>query len=349
MKKAIKRVRGAISTSRIARNRKGLVAAGFCGMILLIVVMFACLGVDIAHCVHVQARLQAATDAGALAGIVEIAKNQPTDSDSARAYNYAMAVTAKNEADNIYISNDSPDTTVNVYVNTTSNPKTVTVVASRRVHSIFASLLSFGQPDLVSFRPDALFIQSALASDGSGSSNWLTTKSTAAPFLIDTIYPHQVLGMIPSIDIVPTNGPAQGQKIANVLNTNQPFQLVWNPQNSKNVGWVAAWVKDNDTQFKIGENWKLQNGVVNSTLSAIHVGDVIGIPLTQGDVPLNDTRPILGVITVDVLATGQNSMTVKMHEPMLFHGVKGTPSVTTSTENHTFLQKWQPWTVQLID
>jgi hypothetical protein len=312
--------------------------------------MVACLGVDIAHCVHVQAKLQAATDAGALAGVVEIAKNSPTASDQARAYNYALSVTGSNEADNIYFKNDNPDTTVSVYVNTTAEPKTVTVVASRRVNSVFASLLSFGSDGQVSFRPDALFVQSALASDATGSAfNWLGAKSTAAPFLIDSVYPYQIIGMIPSLDVVPTNGPAENQKISEVLNANQEFTLVWNPQNSKNVGWIKAWLKDNDTQVKIGESWRLQNGVVQSVLSDYHPGDVVGIPVTEGDVPMNDTRMILGIITVEIVSVDNNSMTVKMHEPILFHGVKGKPNVTTSAANKTFLQRWQPWTVQLID
>lgn len=335
------------------RNRKGLVGPVFCCLIMLIVIMLACLGVDIAHCVHVQAKLQAATDAGALAGVVEIAKNQPTAADSARAYEYAMTVTGSNEADNIYFKNDNPDTTVNVYVNTTATPKTVTVVAARRVNSVFASLLSFGNNGTISFRPlrpDALFVQTAWASDaGGGASSWLGTKSTAAPFLIESVYPYQIVGMIPSLDVVPTSGPAEGQKIANILNSTQPFHLAWNPQKDKNVGWVKAWLKNNDTQVKIGETWRLQNGVVNSTLSSFHVGDTIGIPVTEGDVPMNDDRVILGIVTVDILAIDSNSMTVKMHEPILFHGVKGTPNVTTSTANKAFLQKWQPWTVQLID
>lgn len=312
--------------------------------------MVACLGVDIAHCVHVQAKLQAATDAGALAGVVEIAKNAPTATDQARAYNYAMSVTGYNEADNIYFKNDNPDTTVSVYVNTTAEPKTVTVVASRRVNSIFASLLSFGRDGQVSLRPDALFVQSAWASDSTGgASNWLGAKSTAAPFLIESVYPYQIIGMIPSLDVVPTRGPAQGQKIADVLNPNQPFTLVWNPQNSKNVGWVSAWVKDNDTIVKIGESWALQNGIVNSTLAQFAPGDVVGIPLTEGDVPVNDTRKILGIVTIEIVSTSNDSMTVKMHEPILFHGIKGKPNVTTSAQNKTFLERWQPWTVQLID
>ncbi len=343
-------VRRILRVKRKGRCEKGVVSAGICCLILLITIMLACLGADVAHCVHVQARLQAATDAGALAGVVEIAKNAPTASDQTRAYNYALAVTGANEADNVFIRNDSPDTIVSVYVDTTAEPKTVTVVASRRVNSVFASLLSFGNgAETVSFRPDALFVQSAWAGDGQGANNWLSTRSTAAPFLIDKVYPFQILGMIPSLDVIPSDGPAQGQKIADVLNSNESFELCWNPQKSKNVGWVKAWLKQNDTQVRIGESWRMQNGVVNSALSQIHVGDVVGIPVTQGGVPMNDDRTILGVITVEVIAISGNGMTVKMHEPILFHGVKGTANVTTSSENQAFLQKWQPWTVQLIE
>ncbi len=333
------------------RNSKGLVSTVFCCLIVLITMMLSCLAVDIAHCVHVQAKLQAATDAGALAGIVEIVKKEPTDADRARAYNYALSVTGNNEADNIFFRNDNPDTTVEVHVNTETEPKTVTVVASRRVNSIFAGLLSFGRDGVIgmNIRPDALFVQSAFASDAHASSNWLGAKSTAAPFLIDAVYPYQIIGMIPSIDVVPTGGPAEGQKIADVLNSNKSFTLCWNPQQSKNVGWVKDWLRDNTTQVRIGEIMRLQNGVVESTLSQIHSGDVIGIPVTEGDVPLNEDRPILGIITVDVLSTNSNSMTVKMHEPILFHGVKGSPNVSTSAQNQAFLQRWQPWTVQLIE
>jgi len=316
--------------------------------------MLACLGADIAHCVHVQSRLQAACDAGALAGVVEIAKKDPTSADQTRAYNYAMSVTGMNEVDNIYLKNDSPDTIITVYIDVTSEPKTVSVAASRRVNSIFASLLNFNSNGTLSlrpdaFRPDALFIPSAWAGSGQGANNWLSTKSTAAPFLIEKIYPYQILGMIPSLDVVPSNGPADGQKIADVMNSNEPFELCWNPQNSKNVGWVKAWLKNNESQIRIGESWRLQNGVVNSAMSDINVGDIVGIPVTSGGVPMNDDRTILGVITVQIIAKSGNGMTVKMHEPILFHGVKGTPQVTTSAENQAFLQKWQPWTVQLIE
>lgn len=339
---------------RIARKQKGVVSAGICVIILLITVMLCCLGADIAHCVHVQSRLQAATDAGALAGVVEIAKKEPTSADASRAYNYAMTVTGANEADNIFLKNDNPDTIVNVFVDTTSQPKTVTVTASRRVNSIFASLLNFNGDGTLSLRPDALrpdalFVQRAWAAEGQGANNWLGTKSTAAPFLIEKIYPYQVLGLIPSLDHVPTNGPAKGQRISDVLDSNATFELCWNPQNSKNVGWIKGWVQNNLTPVRIGETWQLQNGVVNSTLSKINVGDVIGIPVTQGDVPMNYEGTILGVITVQVVAINGNGMAVKMHQPILFHGVKGTPNVTTSAANQAFLQKWQPWTVQLIE
>lgn len=333
------------------RNSKGLVSTVFCCLIVLITMMLSCLAVDIAHCVHVQAKLQAATDAGALAGIVEIVKKEPTDADRARAYNYALSVTGNNEADNIFFRNDNPDTTVEVHVNSETEPKTVTVIASRRVNSIFASLLSFGRDGVIgiNIRPDALFVQSALASDAHASSNWLGAKSTAAPFLIDAVYPYQIVGMIPSLDVVPTSGPAEGQKIADVLNSNKPFTLCWNPQKDKNVGWVKDWLKDNQTQVRIGETLRLQNGVVQSSLSQYHAGDVIGIPVTEGGVPMNDDRQILGIITVDIVSIDSKSMTVKMHEPILFHGVKGSPSVSTSAQNQAFLQRWQPWTVQLIE
>ncbi len=351
MRKSINELR---MIRRRVRGSKGIVSAGICVIILLITVMLACLGADIAHCVHVQSRLQAATDAGALAGVVEIAKKEPTAADSARAYSYALAVTGANEADNIFLNNDNPDTVVNVFVDTAAEPKTVTVTASRRVNSIFASLLKFNGDGTLSLRPDALrpdalFVQRAWAADNQGANNWLGTKSTAAPFLVEKIYPYQILGLIPSLDYVPSNGPAKGQKISNVLDSNATFELCWNPQNSKNVGWIKGWVQNNLTQVSIGETWTLQNGVVNSTLSQIHVGDVIGIPVTQGGVPMNYDATILGVITVQVMAINGNGMTVKMHQPILFHGVKGTPNVTTSAENQAFLQKWQPWTVQLIE
>lgn len=351
MNRSAKQIR---KVSRRVRNAKGVVTAGICIVILIITIMLACLGADVAHCVHVQSRLQAATDAGALAGIVEIAKKSPTASDAARAYDYAMAVTGANEADNIFVRNDSPDTIVNVYVDTNSEPKTVTVVASRRVNSVFASFLNFNGDGTLSlrpdaFRPDAFFVQSAWAADGQGPNNWLSTKSTASPFLIEKIYPYQVLGLIPSLDHVPTSGPAAGLRISDVLNSNDTFDLVWNPQSAKNVGWIKGWDDENMTQIRIGETWQLQNGVVNASLNQIHVGDVIGIPVTEGGVPMNYTATILGVITVQVVATGNNSMTVKMHQPILFHGVKGTPNVTTSSANQAFLQKWQPWTVQLTE
>ena len=336
---------------RTPRRNSGLVSTVFCCLIVLIAMMFSCLAVDVAHCVHVQAKLQAATDAGALAGIVEIVKKEPTAADRARAYNYALSVTGNNEADNIFFRNDNPDTTVQVFVNTEVEPKTVTVVASRRVNSIFASLLSFGRDGVIgiNFRPDALFVQSALASDTPTSANWLGAKSTAAPFLIDAVYPYQIIGMIPSLDVVPTGGPAEGQKISDVLNSNKPFILCWAPQQDKNVGWVKDWLKDNQTQVRIGETLSLQNGVVQSTLSQFHAGDIIGIPVTEGGVPMNDSRTILGIVTVDIVSIDGRSMTVKMHEPILFHGKKGTPNISTSAENKAFLQRWQPWTVQLIE
>ncbi|MGD9682767.1 MAG: TadE/TadG family type IV pilus assembly protein [Candidatus Obscuribacterales bacterium] len=334
------------------RNPQGVVAAVFCCLILLIVITAACLGVDIAHNVHVQSKLQAATDAGALAGAVEIAKKQPNDSDKARAYSYAVAVTGSNEADNKYIKDEDPDTNVDVIVDADSDPKTVTVVASRRINLLFANMLRFGVasgrgvPSL-EFRPDSLLVGTAYA--GGDASNWLTTRSVGSPYLARTIYPHQVLGLIASIDCVPESGPAKGKKIADILQTDQPFDLVWNPQGSKNVGWVKAWLQDNDTPVTIGESWELQNGVANSALSSINVGDVIGMPLTQGGVPMEDSRPILDVITVEVVARSTNSMTVKVHEPIIFHGAKGVPQVQTSEENQAFLDRWQPWTVQLVE
>ncbi|MGD9682772.1 MAG: pilus assembly protein TadG-related protein [Candidatus Obscuribacterales bacterium] len=336
-------------TNRRSRRQDGVIAAVFCCLILIVILSAACLGVDIAHGVHIQSKLQAASDAAALAGVVEIAKHQPSNDDCQRAYNYAVSIAGSNEADNIYIRNDDPDTRVNVSVDIDSNPRTVTVETARRVNFLFANMLRFNhnQP-VVSFRPDEILVQGAWASDGTDG-NWLSTRSVAAPYLIQSVYPHQIVPMIASLDHVPDSGPAKGQKIASILNSNQAIELVWNSQPAKNVGWVKAWLNDNDSTITIGESWGLQNGVVNSALSRFHAGDVVGMPVTQGGVPMNDSRPILGVITVEVVATGSKSMTVKLHEPIIFHGVKGVPNVTTSTENQAFLQRWQPWTVQLIE
>lgn len=312
------------------RNNKGTIAAILFCIILLIVIALACVAIDISHNVHVRTKLQAATDAGALGGIVEIAKDEPSGADVARAYSYARAVTGANEADDIFIKDEDPDTTVSVHSDIESAPKTLTVSACRRVNFLFPNFSLFNSVG------------------GASSSSLVCTSSTASLSGLKAIYPYQLIGLIPSIDHVPTKGPAKGQRIADILDSNQPFELVWNPQNSKNVGWVKAWIHGNNTNLVIGESWRLQNGVVNSELSKVNVGDVIGIPLTSGGVPMNNDRPILGAVTIEVLSKGNKSMTVKIHEPVIFHGIKGTANVATSDNNQEFLEKWQPWTAHLI-
>ena len=65
---------------------------------------------------------------------------------------------------------------------------------------------------------------------------------------------------------------------------------------------------------------------------------------------MNDVRSILGVITVEVVATNNKSMTVKMNPTNVFDGTVGPPpNMASTTEGQTFLEKWEPMTIKLIN
>jgi Flp pilus assembly protein TadG len=88
------------------RRQNGVLGIMMMPLSIIISVMLGSIAVDTAHIVAVKTQLQNATDAGALAGAIQLIY------DPSIADNHALSVTGKNRADGKAVSNSTPGVTV---------------------------------------------------------------------------------------------------------------------------------------------------------------------------------------------------------------------------------------------
>lgn len=317
---------------KLKRNRKGSLPTVFCLVILLVVLMFACLGVDVAHNTQVRDQLQTGTDAGALAGVRELAKDTPTTQDITNANTYAVGITAANDADARQISDNDPGTDVTVNVDPNSNIRTVTVVATRTVGNIFAYMIGHGQSQVSSRSVAGAYRGLSTVDPGGGS-----------PLAID-------------IDHVPAGGAAAGQRINEKLTSGQTITIAFNNNNDSNAAWIKTWGSNattNTSPITIGDSYALQNGVNNSLLSSFTPGMVINPILISGGPPYNQTRQAIGIISFRITATGKTNgkhwIKGVINEPIIIPGTPGAPTLNTTAANQNFINTWSPWQTSLIE
>jgi Flp pilus assembly protein TadG len=282
------------------RNQQGSVAALLPLAILLAVVAIGAFAVDVSHNVTVRSELQNATDAAALAGATEMLKPETENNADFSALQVAEA----NEADGKPVSNSTAGRQITVQPgswDTGTNSATFDADAEATINNVFARI--FGHP-----------------------TDTLTTHSRAQVWRsIVGIPPNYGFPLIVSIDT--TNGNPQPLW---KLKVGDNFDIHINSQKFKNGAWTsfkmkntnANWLKDamdmslgfmpmkagHFTGIEVGEDASMANGVMaqkelakGEKLAAItEEGRSFVIPVMTGDPPYNQSRKVVGFITIRV-------------------------------------------------
>lgn len=311
-----------------SRSKRGIMSAMLFAIVLLSSFAIGALALDVAHAVMIRYQLQVATEAGALAGAQELAKNTITSADVDNAQNYAANVTAANKADNTAVSNANSAMTVSVSVDQTN--RTVTVTATDQTTNIFARIFGNNSQPVSA---------QAVAQASNG---------------IQVLYPGQALPLAVSLDTVPSKGPQKDKPLNSYIGSGStdPFTLVLNPQNSKNACWLTDWTYiANSPSLTFGATQSdTQNGVVASDVNNIQPGQTLMLPIIQGDPPMNDMRTIIGIIPFTVTSKNwPQQITGTLSTPVFLNGKPGQPILSTTTsQDNQFLSQWAPWKVGIL-
>src|SRR5262249_31681019 len=106
-----------------ARSSRGFMFPLFFVIGIFLCFAFGALGADFAHICKVEQELKTATDAGALAGVRDLAVNNPSSTNVTTATNSATTVAGKNQADGVSVASASSGMNVSVTVSSTTNPR----------------------------------------------------------------------------------------------------------------------------------------------------------------------------------------------------------------------------------
>ena len=311
----------------IARRKRGTISTLILLLMVMVVVVGAAFSYDYSHGLVVKESLQNATDAGALAGVMELAKDNPTAVDLTNAELFAKQVAAFNKADNELVTDTNSNTVVNVHVNSVTTPRTVTVTATKNTSTLFARLIGWNTMPVT------------------------TTSTASANRGIIQVKSHQLYPMAVSLDYRPENGPQKDISLQETISPGQPFTIVLNPQNSKNSAWLQNWQGKNNPPITLGQDTVTMNGVQASNTKALTPGQTINLPVVNGGPPFNDARQVVGVIGFQITKINfPLSIEGYIRDPIIIRGVPGLPTITGLTlEGLTFLSQHQPWHVSLTN
>lgn len=312
------------------RSNRGILFPIIFGCAILACFAFGSLGGDFAHMISVKQELQTAADAGALAGVKELAVNSPSSTNIQNAQNYAATVAAANSADGKSVSSSTSGTTVSVSVSSNTNPRTVTVQTSRRSQNIFACM--FGN-----------------------NSTSVAETATAGVTGMQTLYANQAQPLAISLDTVPSNGPQRNTPLSsyplnNGANGNN-FTIVLDPTNSANSFWLGNWTSTNNPNLTFGVSVVSSAGTVASNLNGISVGDLMVLPVVVGGAPpFSGNRTVVGAIAFRVTSINwphQISGTLEPYD--LAKGAGGPSQVSNVTQQQaSFLNAYNPWVYTII-
>lgn len=310
------------------RRRSGSVISMLPMVLLVVALAAAAFAFDYGHGLSVRRQLQNATDAAALAGAYELAKDPLTGSDKTNAEKYAYDVAAKNYADDVVVSNN-PTTTVTVTVNANAMPRSVTVTSTRTSANIFARLLGFNTIPVS------------------------TTSTASSSQGIKQVKPNQLFPLAVSLDFRPTKGAQEGVALQDLVNNNKTgkFTIVLNPQNSKNGSWLKNWVGTQNELLTFGKDALIMNGVMGNQVQDLSPGDVLNIPIITGPPPFNKERIIVGVMGFRITKINfPLEIEGYLVDPVILRGTPGMPLLEALDQGSaTFLNQHQPWQVSLTN
>lgn len=286
------------------RNETGSLGATLLSALVLIVVGLGALAVDCSHMLTVRSELQNGADAASLAGAHDLL-NEQGDADV-----HALQMAAANKADGRAISNDTPDTQVDVQVipsASVENPGTVQVDANMTIKHLLAPI--FGR------NTDEIIVRS---------------KAAAYPTTV-VLAPNQAFPIAVSIDQWP-NGPGNpADKPLKQLHIGDDIKLIVRPSGTpgRNAVWTPFFISSANTNTYVAlieQNLGLRppdpdlnipaleagvsvihldNGLnrgtdINTTYEApIAAKPFLTVPVITGD-QYNQSQVVRGFITVKV-------------------------------------------------
>lgn len=334
------------------RSQSGSVSVLLPLAILLSVVGIGAFAMDISHNVTVRTELQNASDAAALAG----ARDMLESTTQNNAENSALQVAEDNFANGKPVSNSSDRTNVTAQC-AQSNVKSqynCIVSADTQIDNTFGKVFGHNSDDIA------------------------TKSSALAARSIIGVGPNTAFPLAVSVDT--TNG---GQVPLYTRKLGDEIRLEINSQQFKNAAWTslslpntnASWLNaaidgllgiggpaTNIPAAEIGDDLNLTNGVASQKdlakaprLGALKDRHNLVIPLMAGDPPYNQSRKLVGFITVDIkdVIVNQNGGEVETIVAVLRKGIinRATPGEIKSTDSTTVnngLTGISPGTVKLV-
>ncbi|MBI4533159.1 MAG: hypothetical protein HY711_04355 [Candidatus Melainabacteria bacterium] len=265
---------------------------------ILITIGVGALGVDLAHCWKVRQELQHATDAAALAGALDL-YSHPDEIES-----HALATAANNQADGRFVETNAEGTRVVVSILAPNPPDvgTITVTAETTVRHWLMPWVG----------------------------RWLdkvsTTSVASAPAPVTQLPENVPFPLAVSIDAI---GQAEELIPLSARNIGDTVQFHIASQQVKNAAFTsfsddnpnADYVRQAIDQtlglvpptdhlipsIKIGDSISLNNGVLGEKrlaegqlLEAITSQPFLVLPVFEGEAPDNQSRSVIGFITVRV-------------------------------------------------
>lgn len=332
------------------RRQSGILAYILPAIILMLGAGLAALGTDIAHGVDCRSELQNATDAGALAGALDLF----TPNNNSNAIAHALQIAGQNTADGRLVSQNSPHTTVTANILNPANPIIIGQCqcnGSMQVDNYFAKM--FG-----------MFNQT------------VNTTSTATAYnSLISVDPGILFPLAVSIDTlnghtVPLYQNKVGDTVTFIVNSSKFDNSAWTSFTipNTNANWLSQaidsalginFVPGLIPGVNIGDQISLINGVAgtkdltadpeNSAL----LSTIVCLPVIQGETAFNQSRPLIGWITVQITKVSKNNGkgNVLQFTATIVKGIEqGTPGAinsTSSTQINTALNALSPGTVQL--
>lgn len=332
------------------RNRRS--KTGQLSVLVLVLLVSALLalgamGVDIAHIVCTTEELQAAVDAGALAGGAHLSA-----ADKTQAISEAFAITAGNKADGSMVSNDVPGTSVTVVTTdaTANSPGTLTVTAQKRINHLFAKM--FGR------RTDVVFASASVSGVGQVSQ---VPSGTAFPIAICIDAATQVGGAQPALL---TFQP--GQVFTMYFDNKGDLNAAFTSFNaaSANVQYFNAAMSEAlglthpdpavIPSISVGTVININNGeggyqaMSHDYYSAIMAKPYILLPLIQGQPNLNQSTAVIGFVALKVIGISKRNGVPSMSGIIVKPAVLGRSGDAPTGTYSQALKTLSPSTVRLV-
>jgi hypothetical protein len=320
------------------------------GCVLIASTIAICsLAVDVMHTVSAQQELQAAVDAGALAGAAHIC-----ETSLARAQAEAIEITSQNFVEAVRVSSASPQTTVTteLVASTENRPGSVTVTANREINFVFARI----------FGCNTAIISATACAGGLGSITQLPA-GTAFPLAI-------------SINAIPKGNSGAPEISLSQLRPGEQFEICLGSQKEKNAAFTSfdqgsannnyfktlideclkiEKTDKNIPSVKVGMEINLNNGeggfnylTNDPEYAALLNQPFVVFPLFEGSPPFNQSQPVIGFVAMKITSISKDKGRAKITGKIVKPALRGQASQSYTGSFQQEIRNLSPQTVRLI-